>query len=39
MKRIADGVPYAAPATIDDPLILEEISERLQKLGYPQGKS
>jgi len=39
MKRIADGVPYGAPATIDDPLILEEIAERLQRLGYPHGKT
>jgi propionyl-CoA synthetase len=25
MRKIADGVPYEAPATIDDPQILEEI--------------
>jgi propionyl-CoA synthetase len=39
MKRIADGVPYAAPATIDDPVILEEIAEQLRRLGYPHGKT
>jgi propionyl-CoA synthetase len=39
MKRIADGTPYTTPATIDDPLILEEIAQRLQRLGYPQGKT
>ena len=30
MKRIADGVAYTAPATIDDPAILDEIAERLE---------
>jgi propionyl-CoA synthetase len=36
MKRIADGVEYTAPATIDDPTILGEIAERLKALGYPK---
>ncbi len=36
MKRIADGVEYNAPATIDDPAILGEIAESLQALGYPR---
>lgn len=33
--HIADGVEYAVPSTIDDPLILTEISEKLQarKIG------
>src|SRR4030095_7531715 len=35
MKRIADGVEYNAPATIDDPAILGEIAECLNALGYP----
>jgi propionyl-CoA synthetase len=39
IKRIADGVPYTAPATIDDPAILEEIAGRLRALGYPQGRA
>jgi propionyl-CoA synthetase len=34
MRRIADGEEYTAPATIDDPAILDEISETLQLLGY-----
>jgi propionyl-CoA synthetase len=36
MKRIADGVEYNAPATIDDPAILGEIAECLKALGYPK---
>jgi propionyl-CoA synthetase len=35
MKKIADGVEYRIPATIDDPVILDEITESLGKLGYP----
>ena len=29
--NIADGVEYAIPSTIDDPLILSEISEKLKE--------
>jgi propionyl-CoA synthetase len=36
MKKIADGLEYHMPATIDDPVILEEITESLARLGYPQ---
>jgi propionyl-CoA synthetase len=36
MRKIADGDPYKAPATIDDPAILEEIGGALRGLGYPQ---
>jgi propionyl-CoA synthetase len=36
IKKIADGVPYTVPATIDDPLILDEIAEILKKMGYPR---
>ncbi|WP_340151756.1 propionyl-CoA synthetase [uncultured Sneathiella sp.] len=35
MRKIADGEPYNAPATIDDPAILTEITEVLTKAGYP----
>ena len=35
MQKIADGVPYKMPATIDDPVILEEITSALANLGYP----
>jgi propionyl-CoA synthetase len=36
MKRIADGIPYNMPPTIDDPVILDEITESLAELGYPR---
>ncbi len=34
MKLIADGSEWKMPATIDDPLILEEITRALGGLGY-----
>ena len=34
MKKLADGTTYKAPATIDDPAILDEIAESLHELGY-----
>jgi propionyl-CoA synthetase len=37
MRRIADGVEYRVPPTIDDPVILDEISEALSALGYPRS--
>ncbi|HET9854556.1 MAG TPA: propionyl-CoA synthetase [Methylomirabilota bacterium] len=36
MKKIADGVEHTVPATIDDPVILDEISDSLKSLGYPR---
>jgi propionyl-CoA synthetase len=36
IKRIADGVDYRIPPTIDDPATLEEITADLAALGYPQ---
>jgi propionyl-CoA synthetase len=36
IKKIADGVPCQVPATIDDPLILDEITDTLHGLGYPR---
>lgn len=36
MKRIADGVQYKIPATIDDPEILQQIKKSLKSLGYPR---
>jgi propionyl-CoA synthetase len=36
VKKIADGQPYTVPATIDDPVILDEITEALRGLGYPK---
>ena len=38
MKRIADGTEYQAPATIDDPVILDEIAGALKNVGYAQKK-
>jgi propionyl-CoA synthetase len=37
MKKIADNAEWKMPATIDDPAILDEITESLQSLGYAQG--
>ncbi|MBF0231816.1 MAG: propionyl-CoA synthetase [Desulfamplus sp.] len=39
MRSIADKKEYKVPATIDDPVILEEIEESLGKIGYgPQAQ-
>ncbi|MBI4963336.1 MAG: propionyl-CoA synthetase [Desulfomonile tiedjei] len=34
MRKIADGENYTVPATIDDPVILEEIEQALKEIGY-----
>jgi propionyl-CoA synthetase len=39
MKKIAEGREYQAPATIDDPAILAEITESLKGIGYPRRPS
>jgi propionyl-CoA synthetase len=36
MRSIADGTPWKMPATIDDPVILDEITEALSTIGYPR---
>jgi propionyl-CoA synthetase len=36
VKRIADGVEYTMPATIDDPATLDEMADALKNLGYPK---
>ncbi len=36
MRAIADGEEYTTPATIDDPAILEEISDSLHGIGLAQ---
>jgi propionyl-CoA synthetase len=38
IKKIADGNEWKLPATIDDPEILDEITESLEQLGYPRKK-
>ncbi|WP_294227158.1 propionate-CoA ligase PrpE [uncultured Shimia sp.] len=37
MVSIADGTKWKMPATIDDPVILDEITEALKSLGYAQA--
>ncbi len=37
IQKIANGEEYRAPATIDDPVILGEITEALQDIGYPRS--
>jgi len=34
MQKIADVAPWKMPATIDDPVILDEITDVLQSIGY-----
>ena len=38
MKKLADGSEFKVPATIDDPLILDEIAASLQALGYARAE-
>lgn len=37
MAKIADGEEYKMPATIDDPISLEEIKEALAAIGYARN--
>ncbi len=39
MAKIADGLAWKMPATIDDPEILQEITEALQNLGFAKEKN
>ena len=39
IKQIADGVDYRVPPTIDDPVILDEVTTHLAALGYPGSLS
>jgi propionyl-CoA synthetase len=34
MRQIADGEKYATPATIEDPAVLDEITDALERIGY-----
>jgi len=36
MRSISTGKEYRMPSTIDDPATLDEITEYLQKMGYPE---
>jgi propionyl-CoA synthetase len=37
MRKLADGEAFKAPATIDDPAILDEIKGVLRGIGYAKG--
>jgi propionyl-CoA synthetase len=37
IRKIADGVEYALPPTIEDPAALDEIAKILRRLGYPRS--
>ena len=39
MISIADAKDYKTPATIDDPVILDEIAQALKSLGYPTSET
>jgi propionyl-CoA synthetase len=39
MRRIADGEKYTTPATIEDPAVLDEISDALERIGYARPQS
>ena len=39
MRRIADDEEYAVPATIDDPAIIEEITNALRRIGFARGST
>jgi len=38
MRAIADGEEWKMPATIDDPVILDEITEALKAIGLPRAE-
>jgi propionyl-CoA synthetase len=38
MQKIADNEEYKVPATIDDPVIIDEITEALEGIGYAKSR-
>jgi propionyl-CoA synthetase len=36
IKKIADGVEYRMPPTIEDPTVIDEIKINLNEIGYPR---
>jgi propionyl-CoA synthetase len=36
MRKIADGMEFKVPSTIEDPVVLSEISSALSSIGYPR---
>ena len=39
VRRIADGEKWTLPATIEDPVVLEEIADALLRAGYPSSSA
>jgi propionyl-CoA synthetase len=39
MRRIADGEEYTIPATIDDPVVLDEMQDALRAIGYARRQA
>ena len=39
IAKIANGENFVTPSTIDDPKILDELSDLLKNIGYPKEKS
>jgi len=37
VAKIADGAKWTMPATIDDPVVLDEITTALKTIGYAGG--
>ncbi len=37
IKKMADGVPYVIPPTIEDSAVIDEIKANLNDLGYPRS--
>jgi propionyl-CoA synthetase len=38
IQKIADNKEWKMPATIDDPVVLDEIKQALSTVGYAQGR-
>jgi propionyl-CoA synthetase len=38
IQKIADNKEFKIPATIDDPVILDEMREALVKIGYAEAR-
>ena len=39
VRQIADGEEWTFPATIEDPVVLEEIADALLRAGYPSSSA
>ncbi|MCA1576240.1 MAG: hypothetical protein LC794_02600 [Acidobacteria bacterium] len=37
IKKLADGVEYRMPPTIEDPTVIDEIKLNLSAIGYPRS--